>query len=867
MTEPVTAEVGWAIWSKQAGTRDDYSVLACSDTFPKTGFAKIISRFTPGTPDTRAGQGAGALPWVTLSWVGTDDALRLGLAITDLGDHQVDGVGRPISRTRYFCVPYDQVKGEALSYTALYHAVDQVTSFPDDGQPLSLAIPRLTAADVLASVIEDSKIDERVIAAAAALLLDGNVSVVQADGSTVEERRAFLDAVTSLLPYGYRTKFTGGTWADSGVRHRLRLAFAVRPKDDAAGVSWRQGGEAPPGDGVGRRYFDEFRLLTDDGIAGQPFSAIRVAEIMAKETDPQKFEQPEPALTVLRDIGLPQRVRRSIRNEAPVEPADLRRVFATGRLAELDPPRTDLLTELGKVGTTQDWPLIVSNLHEADADRGALARTLGYFGTRMLWSSRPEEDAVRQCQQLAASHGLGDNMLANLVRMPASAAPGAGRDTSIRIVADLVNEAIFGTGGAREYQFTREQLAANPVVGAEVMAALAPAGRAADLLGLLTPALPAPMTRVFEFALRSKRGKVPADDIAELSLLGDDCIRAALRAAFATGQLDSLLPPFTGWLATRGPAAKDDRGVWQQALAGLARGAQQRACLDIALLSIGAAPAALPPPVGHPDYPDYAQHFARTWKQLAAYERFPCETCVHALARYLDGQPWTASRQQAQAVAELADRIEGYDQGNVLIGTLASGYEATPAAKGWDFAQRLLEWMRKHDPDAVRNGVLVTMAGLLPGTAPDKMAELCLRAARRKVKPEAAIAALARSGAVDSPAVAANLLMDLRMVFDGAEMDVRLTDDWQGKLVNVIVAGGFSGQRADFSREVRELVSRFTLAEMWAHFQLLSTLTMSSRDGQYELVDDEREGLARLAEEIDGFVRKSVRRQSLWRSR
>jgi hypothetical protein len=865
MTEAVTAEAGWAIWSKQPGTRDDYSVLACSDTFPKTAFAKIISRFTPGTPDTRAGQGAGALPWVTLSWVGTDDALRLGLAITDLGDQpQVDGVGRPISRTRYFCVPYDQVKGTALSYTALYRAVDQVTRFPDGGQPLSLAIPLVTTADVLASVIEDSKIDERVIGATAALLLDGNVSVVQADGSTVAERLAFLDAVSGLLPYGYRTKFTGGTWADSGVRHRLRLTFAARPKDDAATVSWRQGGDVPQGDSAGRRYFEEFRLLTQDGIAGVPFSAIRVAEIMAGKADPQKFEQPEFALSALREIGLPRRVRRSIQDGKPVDLAELRLVFATGRLADLDPPRTDLLTELGKSGAAQDWPLIAANVREADGDRGALARTLGYFGTRMLWSGRPDEDIVRQCQELAASHGLGDNMLANLVRMPPSAAPGAGRDTGIRIVAELVDAALFGPGGGREHPYTREQLAANPVVAAEVMAALTPAGRAADLLGMV--ALPGPLARVFEFALRNKRGKVPADDFAELSLLGDDCVRTVLRAGFATDRLDSLLPGFTAWLATRGPVTRDDREVWQQALAGLARTAQQRAYVDTALLSVGAAPTGLPPAVGRADYPEYARDLVSIWKQLAAHELFPREACVRAFARYLDGQPWTASRAQAQAIAELADRIGVYDQGNVLAGALASGYEATSAAKGWDFAQRLLEWVRKNDPDAVRNGVLLAIEGLRPGATSAQMAELCLRAATRNVKPDTAIAALAKSGAVDSPSVAANLLMDLRVTFEGSDVDVRLADDWQDRLSYAIGQGGFS-QRADFAREVRDTVSRYTLAEMWGQFRLLSQLTASIRDGQYELTDDERAGYNQLVEDVDGYVRKSGKRQSLWRSR
>src|SRR5215470_9835718 len=196
MAGQVSAEAGWAIWSKHPGTRDDYSVVACSDTFSKTDFAKIISRYTAGTPDTRVIQGPAKLPWVTVSWVGVDDALRLGLAITDLTD-KVDGVGRPITSTRYFCVPYDQVKSDAVSYKALYTAVNDVTRFPDDGQPVPLTIPWPTTADMLASVLHDDRIDERVVETAAALLLNGPVSVVQAESSSAEQRLAFIDAVAS----------------------------------------------------------------------------------------------------------------------------------------------------------------------------------------------------------------------------------------------------------------------------------------------------------------------------------------------------------------------------------------------------------------------------------------------------------------------------------------------------------------------------------------------------------------------------------------------------------------------------------------------------------------------------------------------
>jgi hypothetical protein len=863
MADQVVAEAGWAVWSKHPGTREDYSVLACSDTFSKADFAKIISRYTAGTPDTRLAGGPGVLPWVTVSWVGVDDALRLGLAITDQAD-LVDGVGRPITRTHYFCVPYDQLERDAVSYSALYRAARQVTSFPEGGRPVPLTIPRLTAADMLASVLDDNKIDERVVGTAAALLLDGPVSVIQAEGSTVTDRLAFIDAVASLMPYGFRAKLTAGTWADSGVRHRLRLAFAARPKDDAATVSWRHGGEVPAGEGAGRRYFDHFRQLTAGGDADQVFSALAVADIMAKRTGPQRFEQPDAAAETLREIDLPGRVRRAIRDKVPVDLTELRRVFELGRLAELDPPRADLLTELSKTGEARDWPLAVGNLGELDGDEHALALVLAYFGTRMLWNGRPAEDVVRECFKIATERGLADNTLANLVEtMPV---PTAGHDAGIRIAVDLVRGTVLD-GDRSAYLYTARHLAANPVAAAEITAALAAAGSAADLLGWLAPGLPDPLVRVFEFALRNKRGKPAEGDFAALGRLGDDCVRAALRAAFTTERLDSLLPGFTAWLAGRGPAGKDGRRYWQEALAGLSRSAQQRAYLDTALLSIGAAPTALPPPASHPDQPEYVDQLVSVWKQLAAAsDRFSREDCVLALARYLDGQPWTASKQQAFGVAELYRRIAAYDREHALIGTLASGFDATPAARNWEFAQQLLEWVRKHDPDAVRNGLLVTFESLPAGIGSEKATELCLRAAGQNIKPEAALSALARSGALDSPAAVAYLLMDLRADFDKAEVDPRATAEWLRALVDAVAQGEFSSQRADFTREVRDLVSRYTRDEMWQQFLLLSALTKSLKDGQYDLPDEERASLTDLAEAIDGFLRKAAKRSPLWKS-
>jgi hypothetical protein len=863
MADELLAEAGWAVWSKDPGTREDYSVLACSDTFTRTDFAKIISRYTAGTPDTRVVQGLGALPWVTVSWVGVDDAVRVGLAITDQTD-QVDGVGRPITRTRYFCVPYHVLSRDAVSYTALYRGASQVTQFPSDGQPVQLAVPRVTAPDVLASVLDASKVDYEVLGCAAALLLDGPVSVVHADGSTVTDRLAFIDAVASLLPYGFRAKFTAGTWADSGIRHRLRLAFATRPREDAAAVSLRHGGRPPTGAGSGLQYFEQFRQLSGGTAAAGPFSGRLVADAMAAESEPQRFEQPDPAVAALREIDLPWRVRRAIRDKAPVDLAELRRVFATGRLTQLEPPRTDLLEELSVLGEAKDWPHLVRWLGEAAGDRNAAGLVLAQFGGRVLWHSQPVGDVVRKCLTVADTYEAKDNVLASLVRTPV---PIAGYEEGVRILADMVEGAVLGGADQAAYPYTRDQLTRNPVAAAEVMAALA-ASNAAELLNWLSPQLPEPLARVFEFALEGRRGKVTEADFSALSQLGDDCVRAALRVASGTGRLASLLPSFTGWLAARWLPGGPDQRSWERSLQALApAGAEQRAYVDTALLIVGASPVALPPPAGHPDWPAYAEHLAATWRRLAkASGQFSPESCVQVLARYLDGQRWTDTKQQARGVVELGSQLVSYDPDHVLVGTLASRLDANPRARGWDFAQQLLEWVQKNDPDAVRKGLLARLDGLPAGASPEEAAELCRRASEEGIKPQDACERLAKSGAIDSPEMAAALLTGLRPAFAAAVVQPKVIADWQRKLAAAIARGQFSGSYSEFPREVRKLVSDEARQEMRQQFELLSTLIKAIRDAQYELTDEERDDLADLGGAIEVFVRKARKRGSLWRN-
>ncbi|HEX3924496.1 MAG TPA: hypothetical protein VHY31_19580, partial [Streptosporangiaceae bacterium] len=260
--EAVTVRAGWALWGKQPGTRQDYSVLGCSpESFSRADFAAIITRFAAGSPDATA-TGLAALPWVTVSWVGVDDNPHLGVSVT--GDSgQLDGVGRPITQTAYFCVPYAELARTPVGYCDLYDAITAMTPSlrPVDG-PMILLTARALSSDRLADAVR--RADEATVHATAALVLTTPVSVVEAEGASLRDRLEFIDAVASLLPYGFRARFSGATWSDSGTKHRVRLAFAARPREDAAVVRWRRRADVPAGDRFALTYRDRLRGLSQE---------------------------------------------------------------------------------------------------------------------------------------------------------------------------------------------------------------------------------------------------------------------------------------------------------------------------------------------------------------------------------------------------------------------------------------------------------------------------------------------------------------------------------------------------------------------------------------------------------------------------
>jgi hypothetical protein len=853
--------VGWALWSKKAGTSSDYSVLSCSpELFGRGDFAKIITRFAGGNPDSQA-TGAEKLPWVTLSWVGVDANLHVGIAVTD-NTGQVDAVGRPIIATTYLCVPYQEVARARLSYTALFEAASpaRLRLPSQDGALITLRVPD-EAPDAAVRRVEKD-FDERITSATAALLLRGPVTITQADGSSLAQRLAFIDAVASLLPFGLRAKLTAGTWSDSGVRHRLRLAFASRPREDAATVPWRHGSEVT-GDDVARQYFDQLRQLrTGTATHGKPFDATTVVSHLAASTEQQKFEQPQDAFAFLRLIDLPDRVLVQIRSGTPVDIAELRQVFRLGHLDTLgSDDKTDLLTELSRIGEARDWPDLKAGLGQVQDSRTAWS-ILTRFGSRVLWSGTPNEDVLGECMTTAHGHGIGDNVLGGLVRMPDSA---AGPSRGATAAAGLLAATVLSSGAASgAYPVTRDGLAGQPAAMAEYLAALASSGQdAAGLLSWLATAPPTAMVGAFRSVLGLRQTEVRRTDMASLAEIDARCARALLATAAATGRLDMALTAFTRWIVDCDELSPRALESWSTHLRPLSVAAPRlRAHLDLALMAVGADPIAFPP-FRQPDAGEYLDGFLEAWKPLRRSSGL--RRCIGALARYLEKPKWAEARAQAEAVIALVEQLRRDDEENRLVAVVASVLNTSSSTRQWDFAKKWLAEINAKAPEAVGAGLLSSLATAGPGTDPRHVADLCLMAHRQGIAEGAAFYRLAESKAIDSARAACELLAALRLEF---AMAGEPAQNWCLEFAQEVMRGKF-GQ--DVAEGFRVLQSRNSRKEIWLQLELLRTIAeRPDRSGQGvpDLTDEERADLDQVRDDIELLAKKSPMRalfRKVWR--
>jgi hypothetical protein len=863
MTDSARVRAGWALWGKPPGTRDDYSVLACSpEPFSRSDFGTILTRFSAGTPATRSG-GPGSLPWVTVSWVGVDDGLQIGIAIAKATD-QVDGVGRPINQTSYFCVPYNDLAGSQVSYLSLYEAVRDLSLPAGDGM-IPLTLPPLDVREAAGSVEE---FGENTVVTAAALLLSGPVTIVQAEGSTLAERLRFLDAVACLLPYGFRAKFSAASWSDSSARHRIRLAFATRPREDAVSVAWREPGVIPVGHDVARNYLQHFRQLRGEGgIPGKVYSMPAVITHLATDQLARKFEQPMQAVESLCMINLPFRVLAAVQGGS-VDPSDLRLVFSQSRLPELaSDGQLSLLEALADLGDPGDWPALQHWLDPiAGPDRDAVLRVLLLFGRKLLWTAQPQEQLVRECLSAARHRGLEDDLLAALIP-PTDAV--ARWPQAVGLAVNLLNNLAFAgaSGGTDAFPRTRQLLAGHPTLACEFIAGFARSRfDALRCLRWLEAASPTAPFRVLAVALGDGRGALDEGAVATLAESGLDCVGALLQAASYSSRLEYVLTGFVRWLATRDLSDVREQRYWQARLKPLSPAdPQTRAWLDVALLMVSGSPSALPPPTGRAGYPVYHEAFAEVWGSLRrARNQFDEHLGATCLARYLDLQPWALERAQAASVVDLVRRLVSNKTKSVLDGALAGALVDSPGATRWDFATEWLALARKDDPAVVRDGILASLRGVQPSAEPGQVAALCLRAFREDIPAKAAFAELVKSGVIDSGAFAMAVINELKRAFGASAPGSADAVKWLGRLAAMAARGEFG---ESVRSEFRDNMSVQARQELWLHLDLFYTTVRATSGGALELTDAERTELTRLSDSIEEVLKKARKPQrSLWRT-
>jgi hypothetical protein len=317
---PVPVE--WA-WRGKLPTQRDYGILACSQgRISDRNFEDILDRFSPGTLDT--------LPEVSLSYIKESEASRyLGISIHESRQGGYDKLGRDVTFTRYFCMQYDALAPGAVSYLSVFKALGGIRLPSEDGGPLAITV---TPGD------NGAPIDFERAAPVAGLLLTGNpICIVDANSTEMTGRLAYIDAVMSLLPYGFRAEMAAATWTSSTYRgHKFRLFFsdARRTPSDQYGrdhvFSWETMAiDLAPVSKIQRSYAEDYRdLLLKEG----PEAAKR----LARHQEPRQFRVTD-ALKAVELIQVKPRIPLSERLRGKHDSGEAPQVPAAGH-ADLPPP-------------------------------------------------------------------------------------------------------------------------------------------------------------------------------------------------------------------------------------------------------------------------------------------------------------------------------------------------------------------------------------------------------------------------------------------------------------------------------------------------------------------------------------------------
>jgi hypothetical protein len=310
----------WAWISKDLASGIGYTVLKVS-----TGaidFGSISGDYEPGAPkSTTTPDAPDAPPWVTYGpGDGGRDGVLMSVSVRDPWTDR-DHTGRPVWPQRLLVMRYADLAAADASFQTIWAAVQHAQVPAPNGAPLPVTVAAQSPDDLIAVIEENFES----LAAIAAALLERPVAIADASHLPREHRLALLDAVTALLPYGYRADLSASSSVNNTVKHRIRLVFADFPNGDQQVMSLLGQGNEPHGD-LGQRYLATLRdKRKQNGI--RPL--IRHLWDIREEDGqrPCSFRRPAFALAALHDLDFLGGIRDAL-GKGLVPPEQILKFFA-----------------------------------------------------------------------------------------------------------------------------------------------------------------------------------------------------------------------------------------------------------------------------------------------------------------------------------------------------------------------------------------------------------------------------------------------------------------------------------------------------------------------------------------------------------
>ena len=824
---------GWARHGKEPNSFQDYGVLECAGAFSATDYAAILERYAVGNPPLEK-TGEEALPWITLSEVQDDHHSYLGVSVKSWTD-EVDGAGRPIVQTLYGCFPYPQFTRTPVSYRELAAVVERLG--PGGLDPAGVEVPGYAPEEIERDLQRKGWFQRAVVAAA--MLLEGPVTITGAGGLGVDERLRFLDAVAALLPYGWRTRFTASTWFRGGGPY-IQLAFARHSRGQGYDLDWwTEPVQLPPTRfRVAHAYLEEWRELIDR----RSFGWRDLVAFLSRQTEPLAGADPYRAVEVLQEFDRPGTVLQRAR-QGSVEADELARLFESGRYTDLPRPQDQvfLLGEWIRLGGPVK-PEIIAQVCRPVGGAAPIVQKQVWPGLadrayHQVWDGAPGDGRVGSYLTMARCLGRDDELLARLLEPPPSA------------VLEIVDERVAALGvlvarwadpeGAPMPR-TMAALQRSPILACALITGLnadAP-DRLPAWIGALTQVMPGDLLRPFERLLREPVLPLTAGELAGVARYGENCVSALLWLATDRGRLSRVVQAFVEWLATLPDAA---RPPWADRLATLVPdGGEDRALVDVLLLRTGAAPVHLETTAGQ-EWNAYLTAFRRNvllngWLNPALRE------AQAGMVRYLGRSNWTADRQRARAVLQVTEalcEVRGENWSD-LVRTVMRGRATSPGMVDLPEYQGWWQKVEKTYPWLAQEQYMTVLEALPPGARPEEIGRLAAEALWNGKPAHMVLTWITNSRADPDGRIMLEVVEEVRRELRRLGMRPREAADKAIELARLLS----DGQRHNGAQSFRTAVADRAEEELVFRFRLLQAAsTVPPGHTEVELSDTAKEAL------------------------